>query len=56
MEDRQPTFWGVIWMIVALTGMVAIILGHKHHILTLVIGTIMLIINEYADNYKQDKR
>jgi hypothetical protein len=50
MEDRTPTLWGVIWMAVALLGMVGIIHGHKHHIIVVILGTIMLMVTEGRNN------
>jgi membrane-bound ClpP family serine protease len=46
MEDRKPTIWGVIWMIVGLVGMIGVILGKQHFSIILLLGTIMLIVSE----------
>ena len=37
-------------MAVALLGMVGIILGHKHHIIVVILGTIMLMVTEDKDD------
>lgn len=50
MEDNEPALWGVIWMGVALAGLVAIILGKEHHIITVILGTIMLMVTQNKDN------
>lgn len=53
MEDKGPTILQLVWMIIAILGLAGIILGNRHHILTLVLGTAMLMISkkENDNNY-----
>lgn len=44
MKDKKPTVWGIIWMIVALIGLVGTLLGKSHYFAVLLIGTIMVYI------------
>ena len=56
MQDRKPTMWQMIWMGVALIGIMGIILGKQHQIITVLIGTLMLIVAEKDDNNQLKSR
>ena len=40
--NRFKNFWCIAWLIIAVISMVAMILGHRHQILGVVIGTLMM--------------
>ena len=48
MEDRLNT-WSIFWLIVATGGLVGIILEHYQHLLTLMVGIIMMVVTGTED-------
>lgn len=56
MEDRKPTIWAGIWMIVALIGLVGMLLGYEHQFITLLFGIVMVYITGESDNSKTNLR
>lgn len=44
MEDEKITPWELVWFGLAVAGIVGIILGHPHHLITVIFGTAMLMI------------
>ena len=41
--SKFNTLWSIVWLIVAIISMVAVILGHYHQILGVIIGTLMMV-------------
>ena len=41
--SKYNNLWGIVWLIVALVSMVAVIFGHHHQVLGVIIGTLMMV-------------
>lgn len=55
METDERKFWGTLWAIVACIGIIAVICGQTHHIMTFVIGLAMAIVAGREDDDNQLK-
>ena len=42
---RDFDTWGIAWLLVATIGLIGLILGHYQHLLTFVVGLIMMAIS-----------
>lgn len=55
MEADGMKIWSLIWVAVACFGMIAILSGHQHHIITFIVAMLMAIIAGREDDDNQLK-
>lgn len=55
LMNTKANLWGIIWLIVAFVGLIAVILGYYHHMMTVIVATFLMTIAKEEDNQSNSR-